>query len=370
MILENQEFKLYNICKPISLLYEIGVRLRNLFFEWHWLPSEQYPIPVICIGNLAVGGTGKTPFVEYLIRLLTPHYRVAVLSRGYKRKSSGFLLADAKSTAADIGDEPYQIKFKFPDVIVAVDKDRRRGMRNLLNLPVDHQPQVVLLDDAFQHRYVKPSLSIIVSDYNRLYYKDRLMPVGRLREPSSSISRANIVVISKTNVSLKPIDSSIIEREMNLQLFQPSFFTTIAYQQLESIYPQRYPSRSLSSIKKEDKILLLTGIANPTLLIKEIKRYSDHVTVLKFPDHHDFTKNDVKTIRSAWLNMKTKNPMIICTEKDAARIRNNEFFTEEWKSDFYYIPIVIDFLFEKSTQFNEIIFKHIETINNNTILRQ
>ena len=368
--MENQDFKLHYIWRPFSFLYGIGVRVRNLLFDWRILPSVQYPIPVICIGNLAVGGTGKTPLVEYLIRLLMSKYRIAVLSRGYKRRSSGFVLADENSTAADIGDEPYQIKLKFPHIIVAVDKDRRNGMQKLLDLSTDKRPQVVLLDDAFQHRYVHPSLSIIVTDYNRLYYKDRLMPVGRLREPISGIRRANMVIISKTNATLKPIDCRIIENAMNLQLYQPSFFTGIAYQQMEGVYPLDCNSRPLSSIKKEDEILLLTGVANPTPLIKEVKKYSDHVTALTFPDHHDFTQKDVKKIRVEWEGMKSKNPIIICTEKDAARIRNNDFFPIEWKPCFYYVPIVIHFLFEKKAQFDEFILKHIETIINSSILRQ
>lgn len=362
MILENQDFKLCHILKPFSFLYGIGVRVRNLFFLWHLLPSQHYPLPVICIGNLAVGGTGKTPLVEYLIRLLSPKCRIAVLSRGYKRKSSGFILADEKSTATEIGDEPYQMKSKFPDVIVAVDKDRRNGMQKLLDLPEGQRPHVVLLDDAFQHRYVQPSLSIIVTDYNRLYYKDKLMPVGRLREPASGIRRANMVVVSKTDASLLPTDSRIIENEMKLQLYQPLFFTTITYQQMEGVFAEASCSRSLSSLKKEDRILLLTGIANPASLIKEVKKYSDHVTVLSFPDHHDFTKKDVEKIHSELLKMNTKNPLIICTEKDAVRIRNNDFFSAEWKSDFYYIPIKIQFLFDKGYQFDEAILKHIETI--------
>ena len=370
VLLKNRDFKLYHIFKPFSFLYGIGVRIRNLLFSWHLLPSQQYPVPVICIGNLAVGGTGKTPLVEYLIRLLSSKYRIAVLSRGYKRKSFGFILADEKSTATEIGDEPYQMKSKFPGVIVAVDKDRRKGMQKLLDLPEGQRPQVVLLDDAFQHRYVQPSLSIIVTDYNRLYYKDKLMPVGRLREPASGIRRANMVVISKTNASLRPIDSRIIENEMNLKFYQPSFFTTITYQQMESVYAGESCSRSLSGLKKEDRILLLTGVANPALLIKEVKKYSDYVTVLSFPDHHDFTKKDIEKIHSELLKMNAENPLIICTEKDAARIRNNDFFPVEWKSDFYYVPIKIQFLFDKGGQFDEVIFKHIETIVNRSILRQ
>lgn len=366
----NSGFKLYYIWKPLSLFYEIGVRVRNLFFTWNLLPSKQYPVPVICVGNLAVGGTGKTPLIEYLIRLLRVKYRVAVLSRGYKRKSSGFVLAKEKSTAVHIGDEPYQIKLKYPDVIVAVDKNRRRGMHKLLALPEEERPQVVLLDDAFQHRYIQPSLSILVTDYNRLYYKDRLMPVGRLREPASSIKRADIVIISKFDESLKPIDSRIIENEMKLSIYQPSFYTSVAYQRMEGLFPKDSYPRYLSSIKKEEEVLLLTGIANPTLLINEVKKYSDHVKVMSYPDHHAFTRKDIKKIKSELLKMRTANPLIICTEKDAARIRNNTSFPDAWKPNFYYVPIMINFLFDKGDLFDENILKHVETIVKSSILRQ
>lgn len=176
----NSEMRLHRRLAPFSFLYGIGVGLRNMLFDWNVLPSEHFPIPVICIGNLSVGGTGKTPHTEYLIRLLKTKYRVAVLSRGYKRRSSGFVLATATTSARDLGDEPYQMKHKFPDVQVAVDTDRRRGIRNLLRLPEEERPEIILLDDAFQHRYVSPSFSIVLTDVHRLFYEDRLLPVGLL----------------------------------------------------------------------------------------------------------------------------------------------------------------------------------------------
>lgn len=363
-------FKLYYVWKPFSVIYEIGIRLRNLFFDWKLLPSERYPIPIICVGNLTVGGTGKTPVIEYLVRLLAPHYRIAILSRGYKRKSSGFVLAQEKSTAADIGDEPYQIKCKYPNVTVAVDGNRRRGMRKLFLLPENERPQVVLLDDGFQHRYVQPSMSIIVTDYNRLYYKDKLMPVGKLREPATSIRRADMLIISKCNESLKLIESRAIETKMKLQHNQLTFFTSIVYEQMEGVYPEEARSRTLPSIKKDEKVLLLAGIANPTLFIEEVKKYSDHVKVLSFPDHHDFTKSDIKKIRIELQKMAVEHPLLICTEKDAARIRNKLFFPKEWKPYLYYIPVVIHFLFDKGESFDEIIQRHMDTFVNNNISKK
>ena len=179
----NKTNKQYPVAWPLALCYGLGVRLRNLCFGLGILPSETYPIAVISVGNLSAGGAGKTPLVEYLVRLLSPRYRVAVLSRGYRRKTKGYVLASASSTAREIGDEPSQIKRKYPSITVAVDGHRRRGMRRLLALPEAERPQVVVLDDAFQHRYVRPSLSILVTDSHRLFTRDRLLPVGTLREP-------------------------------------------------------------------------------------------------------------------------------------------------------------------------------------------
>ena len=184
---DKNDFVLNHYLTPISFLYEIGVRFRNKLFDWEILKSKQFAVPVICVGNLAVGGTGKTPHTEYLIRLLKSKYRIAVLSRGYKRKTSGFVLADAASTSRQIGDEPYQIKQKFPDIIVAVDASRRHGIEQLLALPESARPELILLDDAYQHRYVQPSFSVVLTDFNRLYYEDTLLPTGRLREPAPGI---------------------------------------------------------------------------------------------------------------------------------------------------------------------------------------
>ena len=207
---KNDKIKLNCYLSPLSFLYGIGVWLRNRLFDRDILHSEQYSIPLICIGNLSVGGTGKTPHTEYIIRLLKDKYRVAVLSRGYKRQTSGFVLAGSECSSSEIGDEPFQMKNKFPDILVAVDANRRRGIRNLLSLPEQEKPEVILLDDAYQHRYVRPSLSIVLTDYHRLFYHDKLMPVGRLREPISNINRADIVVVTKCCKDMMPMDFCFI----------------------------------------------------------------------------------------------------------------------------------------------------------------
>ena len=358
--MRNLQVKIYYSLLPFALLYRIIIWIRNLLFDWHLLPSKQYEIPVICIGNLAVGGTGKTPLVDNLVQSLSNKNRIAVLSRGYKRKTYGYVLANEKSRSQDIGDEACQLKQKYPHVIIAVDRNRRRGIRNLLAIPEDMRPQVVLLDDGYQHRYVKPSFSILITDYNRLYYHDKFLPAGRLRESTKSVSRADMLLVSKCPGDFSGIDSRIMEKEIKPATRQSLFFTTISYQQLKGVFPKTcFPSKT-EYIRKEDDILLITGIANPVPLIEEVKKYSDKVSVMSFRDHHEFRKKDVARMKTALSKMTSKHPLIICTEKDAARIRNNPHFPDEWKSHLYYLPIQIHFLFGQCEQFENLIIKHIE----------
>jgi tetraacyldisaccharide 4'-kinase len=327
-------------------------------------------MPIICIGNLTMGGSGKTPLVEYLIRLLKEKYRVGVLSRGYKRKTSGYVLANEESSSSDIGDECSQIKHKYPEIIVAVDGNRRRGILNLMALPEETRPQVILLDDAFQHRYVQPSFSILITDHHRPYYEDKLIPVGRLREPISSIRRANIVIVSKCDHTLKSIDSRIIHNEMRLKPHQQTFFSSISYLPLKGIFPEAHYPYTLADLRDDDKIVLLTGIATPAPLIEEMRKYTKSIKVMSFADHHAFSKIDVRKIKTELQKMETGNRLIICTEKDAARIRNNPHFPEEWRKLMYYVPIEVDFLFGKGKLLDEIILRHIETIENSKILHR
>lgn len=223
-MLTDHTIKFNKLLTPFSFLYGIGVRFRNQLFDWKILRTERYDLPIICVGNLTVGGTGKTPHTEYIIRLIKDRYRVAVLSRGYKRKTSGFLLADQRSTSKDIGDEPYQMKRKFPDILVAVDADRRRGIRNLLALPENKRPEVIVLDDAFQHRYVAPTLNILLTDCHRLYTQDKLLPAGRLREPVDGARRADVIIVTKCESYIQPIDFRIIEEDIHLSAYQELYF--------------------------------------------------------------------------------------------------------------------------------------------------
>lgn len=331
--------------------------MRNLLFDWGILPVERFPVPVICVGNLSVGGTGKTPHTEYLVRLLKGRYQIAVLSRGYKRKTSGFLLATLETTERELGDEPYQIKHKFPDIQVAVDTDRRRGIRNLLQLPISERPEVILLDDAFQHRYVEPSFSIVLTDVHRLFYEDRLLPVGRLREPASRVDRADIVVVTKCEEGMKPIDFRVIENNMNLQAWQRLFFTRIVYGEIEPVFPEEVHSLSWDEIDVDDDVLVIVGIASPASFVREVERHSKRVVPILFPDHHAFGKADFRKLDEIFGRMRSPNKRIIVTEKDAVRLKENLLMPEVWRKSLYYLPITIDFC--NGVSLDEIIGKHL-----------
>jgi tetraacyldisaccharide 4'-kinase len=341
------------------MLYGAGVRIRNLFFDWGMLPIQPYPLPVICVGNLSAGGSGKTPMVEYLIRLLKDRYRVGVLSRGYKRKTRGYILAGEESTASDIGDESCQIKYKYPDVIVAVDANRCRGIENLLALPEDLQPQVILLDDGFQHRYVCPSLSLLITDSHRIYTRDKLMPVGWLREPASSAERTDIVVVSKCDASLQTEESRVIRDRMNMNPYQSLFFSSITFLPFRGVFPEACASRTLDSLQKDEGVLLITGIATPAPLMEAVRKRSEQVEAISFADHHVFGKKDIRRMQTALQRMDAGRSLILCTEKDAARIRHNPCFPEAWRCRMYYVPIETTLLFGGDKQLNRIILRHV-----------
>jgi tetraacyldisaccharide 4'-kinase len=362
-------FRLYPLLAPLSVLYGLAVGIRNLLFDCGILPSEEYMIPVISVGNLSAGGTGKTPHVEHIVGLLSERYKVAVLSRGYKRKTKNFILAGDNDNARTIGDEPYQIKRKYPGVLVAVDTSRRRGIGNLLALPESRRPEVVLLDDAFQHRYVRPSLSVVITDYNRLFHKDRLMPYGRLREPRRSVKRAGIVIVSKCDDGIRPIDFRIIENEMGLLPYQSLYFTRIVYGVVTPVFPVHSNSEGggANIFNAGSDVLLLSGIASPSLFIKEAVKRFGKVTAMTFPDHHAFDKQDIRRIKETLNRMDSPDKFILVTEKDAARMLHNPLIPDKWKKIIYYLPIRIEFCKEMHLPFDDYVRNHITTFRRNNI---
>lgn len=363
--MEGDFIKINECMLPLSWLYGIGVRLRNQLFELGVLKSRSFDIPVISVGNITVGGSGKTPHVEYLIRLLKDHTKVAVLSRGYKRKSKGYVLAGKDTQMKDIGDEPFQMKTKFPDIYVAVDKSRCHGIDMLTESKETNDTDVILLDDAFQHRYVKPGVNILLVDYHRLIIYDKLLPAGRLREPQSGKARADIVIITKCPKDMKPMEYRVIIKAMDLYPYQQLFFTTLEYDNLKPVFCGK--ERPLRSIGKNENILLLTGIASPKQMIYDLKGYSQNITPMTFPDHHQFTGNDIERINMTFGDMPSPK-IIITTEKDNARLFGMDGLSDEVRHSLYMLPVRIKFMLGQEEEFNNKIIGYVQKNSKNSIL--
>lgn len=311
-------------------LYNLGI-----------LKSVKFNHAVICVGNLAVGGTGKTPMIEYLIELLSHQYKIAILSRGYKRKTSGFLIADKNATAESIGDEPYQIHRKFQNIIVAVDEKRSRGIGSLLNLK--DKPEVILLDDAFQHRQVKAGLNILLTAYHNLYCNDILLPAGNLREPIGGARRADVVVVTKCPMDINMAQKQNIEKQLSLKPDQSLFFSSIQY---EPAIKNDDDSISLNDLKVKE-FTLITGIANPKPMVDFLTANDMKFRHLEYPDHHFFTSDEL-----AFFNTK---PLVVTTEKDFVRMRSSLLNHK----GLYYLPISVSL--HSETRFNEIVKTFIST---------
>lgn len=319
---------------PFSILYGFITAIRNFLFDKGILRSYSFEVPVIAVGNLSVGGTGKTPQIEYLIRLLAPNYKIAMLSRGYKRKSEGFVLADANSNAEIFGDEPFQIHQKFPQIKVAVDADRKNGIEKLLSLK--DKPEVILLDDAFQHRRVKAGFYILLSAYDDLFCEDFMLPSGNLRESRKGAKRADVIIITKCPKDLSEITQQNIKNKIGLEV--PIYFSYIDYDDL--VYSQN-ESKKVAEIKLLDK-LVIAGIAKPEPFFYYLEVSKDDCLV--YPDHHFFTEKDLNQIES-----KANNKVIITTEKDFVRLMHHN-----WKTPIYYLPIKSSFLSKTNNFDNEI----------------
>lgn len=368
--MEGDHIKNYDYLIPLSWLYGLGVRFRNMLFDFGILKSRSFAVPIIDVGNLTVGGTGKTPHTEYLIHLLKKKYNVAVLSRGYKRKSKGYVLASTDTPMQTIGDEPYQIKQKYPEVKVAVDKDRCNGVEQLLKPNVQPPVDVIILDDAYQHRYIKPGLNIMLMDYHRLIYFDRLLPAGRLREPRSGIKRADIVIITKCPSYITPMDKRGIERSLNLENCQKIFFSTFRYGSLYPIFPSEKEQKRLTIEELKDftdGILLVSGIASPKQLEYDLGKITTKFESYRFADHHQFTDKDIKNIDSQF-----KGGIIVTTEKDATRFRSlgKKAFPDRLAESIYVLPIEVEFMADTAERFDSLITNYVVTDSRNSTLRK
>jgi tetraacyldisaccharide 4'-kinase len=354
---------------PFSLLYGSIIWIRNTLFDLNVLSSEEFPIPVISVGNITVGGTGKTPHVEYLVELLKEDFRVATLSRGYKRKTRKFILAGPESSVRDIGDEPVQIKQKFPEINVAVDRKRVNGVKELMQRIPDLD--VILLDDAYQHRSIKPGLSLLLIDFNRPLSEDRLLPAGRLREQAYERRRANIILITKCPDRLKPIDRRLIVKDLKLFPFQHLFFTKLGYKDPIPVFPDIGEPMSIEEMKKaRPRILMVTGIAGPRLYKKHLRSISPQVSELNWPDHHDYTESDLKKILDRYSEMEGDQKLIFTTEKDATRLRKFTNIDARIRERMFYVPVRIEFLNEDEENFNTHIKNYVRDNKRDSILHK
>lgn len=325
---------------PFSWLYGIITQVRNKCYDHGIFKSTSCQTPIIAVGNLSVGGTGKTPMVEYLIQLLQNDFQLATLSRGYKRQSSGYILADKNATAELIGDEPFQYFSKFKKIKVAVSESRLIGINNLLKLT--QPPQVILLDDAFQHRQVKAGLYILLSSFDKLYTDDYVLPMGRLRENKAGAKRAQIIVITKCPANLSEANQQIIIDKIKPLSHQRVFFSTITYD--ENVYGQ---SKVLSLKDLTQPKIIIAGIAKPEPFIHHVKNENDEIML--FPDHHHFSSKEISVIKQ-----KSAGKIILTTEKDFVRLQAH------FKDNLYFLPITTTFL-NKSKDFNQLINNYVRT---------
>ncbi len=343
---------------PVSLIYGFFVYVRNLLFDFNILKSHSFDVPVISVGNITAGGTGKTPHVEYLISILKSFCKVAVLSRGYKRKSKGLIIARKRSSVEEIGDEPLQIKRKFPEVVMAVDNNRVHGIEKLLY--EISGIEVILLDDAFQHRYVKPGLSIVLVNFEKPVFKDFILPLGNLREYSSNINRADIIIVTKCPPDIDKIKRQAFIKKLKIRNHQPVFFTAYQYDNPVALFRKKAPSISFRKIQKENtEILLITGIANSKPLKDYLLNYSPHITEIAFPDHYNFRQKDIHLIKKKFTQLISPAKIVITTEKDAVRLFEWKAALGNLKQYIYYVPVSVKFLAKGEKPFIKRIHKYI-----------
>lgn len=331
---------------PFAILYDFVTKMRNYFFDIGFFKQTSFKIPVIVVGNLSVGGTGKTPQIEYLIRFLKQNYKIAVLSRGYKRKTEGFVLLNDDHNYLDVGDEPLQYYKKFKNIAVAVDTNRVEGITNLVRLK---EPDLVLLDDAYQHRKVKGSYYILLTKYQDLFIDDFLLPTGNLRESKNGAFRANIILVTKCPENLSENKQKIIKQRLE-KFKRPVFFTNISYAD-KTMGAVEIKTENL----KDFDILLITGIANPIPFTNYLKEIGVRFKYLKFADHHNFSKEEVENIKNSFQQITSTKKIILTTEKDYMRLAGS-------LENLSYLPIKTNFLNNGKKDFNALLNSHLKEI--------
>jgi tetraacyldisaccharide 4'-kinase len=327
---------------PFSLLYWLGIGIRNLLYDKKIFRSASFGLPVICVGNLSVGGTGKSPMVEYLVENLKDRFRVATLSRGYKRKTRGYALANENSTALDIGDEPMQFHLKFPEVPVAVGEERLVAIPQLLHDKPDRE--LIILDDAFQHRSIRAGLNILLTDYHNIFTHDFYLPAGDLRDLKRSYKRAQILIVTKCDQGISEETKNKLKKDINPLAHQQLYFTALEYGQLYHI-----SNRKMMNPPAHTEVLLVTGIANPSPLKRILEERSNGYHLLQYPDHHVFSIDDLVEIHKKFDKIEATEKIILTTEKDAVRLK--KFSSEISGLPFYVIPVRHRFLFNDGQKF-------------------
>lgn len=332
---------------PFSLLYGMAVGLRNQFYRWKLLKGVEFNLPVISVGNLSVGGAGKTPHIEYLIRLLKDYLEVATMSRGYKRKTKGYLTVHSKMNAEQAGDEPLQFKRKFPEIKVSVSESRALGIPMLMS---DHpELQAILLDDAFQHRSVKPGLNIMLTEYNHPFTRDYLLPSGRLREWRSAYQRADLIIVSKCPRVITANQAEALRQEIQPLPYQQLYFSYYDYTQPYFIFDPRYQL----NLEPDMDVLLICAIARTEYLTDYLSTQVNEVSVMEFEDHHFFTKYDVAQLKESFDRMDAKKKVILTTEKDAMRLELHRPYMEENRMPIFAVPVQVRFHFDQGPVFDK-----------------
>ncbi len=340
---------------PVSIIFRFIVFLRNKLFDWGLLKSKSYTLPIIAIGNITVGGTGKTPHAEYLLNWMEQNYRILLLSRGYKRKTKGFFEVKTESSVAQAGDEPLQMKQKFPAIRVVVDEKRVHAIDTLLN--DTNPPELILLDDAFQHRYVNPGLKILLIDYHRPINHDYMLPAGNLREPAKNSKRADILIVTKCPLTMLPFEYHKLSEELKKTPNQELFFTSVTYGDVKAVFEN--DSIPNIPILTNSEVLVVTGIANPKPFYHWIEEMGARLHTMVFPDHHTFTDLDCQKMSELYLRIPGKINCIITTEKDAMRMRSADVAPFLKMLPIYYIPITIQFLNEGEEKFKNRIVRYL-----------
>ncbi len=344
---------------PLSLIYGLLTGLRNFLYNAGLLRSAEFSTPVICVGNITAGGTGKTPLTAYIAALLCGNYKVAVLSRGYRRKSEGFVMASESSTVKDLGDELYQLKQNFPEIIAAADKNRVKGVKGILG---EHpETSVIIMDDGFQHRRIKPGLSIVLIDHNRPVHKDFMLPYGNLRESRRNLSRADVLVVTKSPPGLTPVNRRIFLKELKAAPYQKVFFSAISYGKPRPVFGNRR-SEILSPARlsfNDSGIVLITGIAYPDPLKEYLGNFFVEIIHLCYPDHYQYKESDINKMSDSLKSLRSAVRFAITTEKDAVRLTEFNNIAEPLRKVFYFIPAGIVFPDNTGPAFDNLILDYV-----------